>query len=157
MKDSVYLETTIISYLTARPSRDPVTLGRQTITHEWWRERRETFDLLISDLVLQEMRAGDPEAVRRRLEWATGIPSLPVTADSLALAEYLVSEGPIPADFPEDALHIAVCAVNGIDYLLTWNCTHLANASLRYDLESAVGGGGYACPLICTPEELMEP
>ena len=156
MKHRVYLETTIISYLTARSARDPVILGRQTVTREWWRVRREAFDLVISDLVLQEMQVGDSDAARRRLNLAAGIPSLPVSGESVALAELLVTEGPIPPNYAEDALHVALCAVNGIDFLLTWNCTHLANAALRFDLESAVARGGYACPIICTPEELME-
>ena len=168
MKRSVYLETTVISYLAARPARDPVTLGRQTLTREWWRVRREAFDLVIWDLVLQEMQADDSEVACSRLDMATGIPSLPVSSESVALAEMLVAEGSIPAAFVEDALHVALCAVNNseaasyrpaadIDFLLTWNCTHLANAALRFDLESAVSRGGFQCPVICTPEELMEP
>jgi len=157
VKQRVYLETTIISYLTARPAHDPVILGRQTVAREWWRVRREAFDLVISDLVLQEMQAGDTDAARSRLCLAAGIPSLPVSSESVALAELLVAEGPIPGDCPEDALHVALCAVNGVDFLLTWNCTHLANAALRFDLETTVARGGYACPIICTPEELMEP
>lgn len=157
MKQSVYLETSVISHLTARPARDPVGIARQALTRKWWQVRREAFDLVISDLVLQEMQAGDPDAARRRLEAAAGIPSLPISGESVTLAELLVAEGPIPASHPEDALHIAVCAVNGIDFLLTWNCTHLANAALRFGLENAVERGGYLCPAICTPEELMEP
>jgi len=113
--------------------------------------------LVISDLVLLEMQAGDADAASRRLALASGIPALPVNKNALKIAERLVAEGPIPAQYQEDALHVAVCAVNNIDFLLTWNCTHLANAAIRYDLESCVERTGYHCPIICTPEELMEP
>ena len=157
MKNSVYLETTIISYLAAKPSRDIFVFGRQAITQNWWQLRRESFELVISDLVLQEMQAGDADAASRRMALASGIPALPVRRNALMLAEVLVAEGPIPAHYQEDALHVALCAVNSIDFLLTWNCTHLANAAIRYDLESCVDGMGYQCPIICTPEELMEP
>ncbi len=157
LKRAVYIETTIISYLAARDSRDPVVYGRQILTREWWTLRRQEFDLVISDVVLREIQAGDVEAARRRLEFAAGIPALAVTDESLRLAKVLVVEGPVPREYPEDALHIALCAVSNADYLLTWNCTHMANAALRYDLEAVIEQNGYSCPTICTPEELMEP
>ncbi|HPO14138.1 MAG TPA: type II toxin-antitoxin system VapC family toxin [Candidatus Hydrogenedentes bacterium] len=157
MKQSVYLETTIISYLTARPAQDPIVLGRQILTKEWWQKRKDAFMIVLSDLVLQEIQAGDSEAARRRLKLASGIPSLPISNESVTLAELLVNKGPIPTEYPEDALHVALCAVHDIDFLLTWNCSHLANAVLRYDLESVVSNAGFNCPVICTPEELMEP
>jgi hypothetical protein len=157
MKSSVYIETTIISYLAAKPSRDALVLGRQAITQDWWKLRRAVFDLVISDLVLQEIQGGDADAANRRLAFASGIPALPVTRNALKIAEALTTEGPIPIQYQEDALHVALCAVNNIDFLLTWNCTHLANAAIRHDLESCVEGMGCHCPIICTPEELMEP
>jgi hypothetical protein len=157
VKRTVYIETSVISYLAARDSRDPVVYGRQILTHEWWTLRRKEFQLFISDVVLREIRAGDVEAAQRRLEYTTGVPALSLTDESAQLAEILVTEGPIPASYFEDALHIALCAINNADYLLTWNCTHLANAALRYDLEAVIDQKGYTCPTICTPEELMEP
>jgi len=157
MKNSVYLETTIISYLAAKPSKDDIVFARQMITQDWWQSKREFFDLYISDLVLQEMQAGDKNAAQRRIKAASGIPALAINDKALQVSEFLVTEGPIPAQYKEDALHIAICAVNAVDFLLTWNCTHLANAAIRYKLESCVEQMGHNCPIVCTTEELMEP
>ena len=156
MKRSIYLETTIISYLAARPANDPISLMRQTITRDWWQLRRSDFEPIISDIVLQEIQRGDADAALRRLEMVKDIPALPVTEESVRLSELLVTDGPIPAGYPEDVLHIALCAVNSIEFLLTWNCTHIANAAIRYELEVHIDRMGYDCPIICTPEELME-
>lgn len=156
MKSSVYIETSVVSYLTGRPSRDVIVAGRQALTAEWWDTRRDRFDLYVSALVVTEAEDGDPEAVRRRLSAMDGIPAATVSDEAKALARRLVHGGPMPEEYPEDALHIAVCALNGIDYLLTWSCTHLANASLRRQVERFVDKAGYRCPMICTPEELME-
>ncbi len=156
MKPSVYIETSVVSYLTGRPSRDVIVAGRQALTVEWWDTRRDRFDLYVSALVVTEAEDGDPEAVRRRLAAIEGIPAAAVSDEAKALARQLVHGGPMPQEYPEDALHIAVCALNGIDYLLTWNCTHLANASLRRQVECLLDQVGYRSPMICTPEELME-
>jgi predicted nucleic acid-binding protein len=156
MKQRVYLETTIVSYLTAHRSNDPILAAHQSLTREWWDHRRYSFDLVISELVLREASAGDPEAARRRMARLSEIVSVAISEESAVLAEALVGAGPIPAEYGEDALHIALCAVNGIDYLLTWNCKHLANAAHRYQIEEVVVYNGYECPIICTPEELLE-
>jgi hypothetical protein len=156
MKSSVYIETSIVSYLTGRPSRDVILAGRQALTVEWWDSRRDRFDLYVSALVVTEAEDGDPEAVRRRLAAIEGIPAVTISDEARALARQLIHGGPMPEEYPEDALHIAVCALNGMDYLLTWNCTHLANASLRRQVERLLDQVGYRCPMICTPEELME-
>ena len=156
MKPSVYIETSVVSYLTGRPSRDVILAGRQALTVEWWDTRRDRFDLYVSALVVTEAEEGDPEAVRRRLAAMEGIPAATISDKAKALARELVDGGPIPEQYPEDALHIAICALSGIDYLLTWNCTHLANASLRRQVERVLDQAGYRCPMICTPEELME-
>jgi hypothetical protein len=156
MKPSVYIETSVVSYLTGRPSRDVIVAGRQALTVEWWDTRRSHFDLYVSALVVAEAGDGDPEAVRRRLVAMEGLPAVMIGDEAKALARQLVHGGPMPEEYPEDALHIAVCALQGIDYLLTWNCTHLANASLRRQVESVVEQAGYRCPTICTPAELME-
>ncbi len=156
MKKKLYIETTIISYLTAMTSSNPIVAGRQALTREWWEHRRTAFDLLVSELVFEEAAAGDPKAAKRRLDYISGMDSLHISDEAVMLAEALVGEGPIPSEYGEDALHIALCAVNGIDFLMTWNCRHLANAFHRHQIEAAVEARGYRCPVICTPEELME-
>jgi hypothetical protein len=130
MKKKVYLETTIVSYLASSPSRDLVVAAHQEITREWWEEQRRSFDVYISQVVLDESGDGDREAAKRRLDLIGAIPVLVATEDVAALAEKLIAEGPIPQEAADDALHIAFAAVHGMDFLLTWNCKHLANAQL---------------------------
>ena len=156
MKSRVYIETSVISYLTGRPSRDMVIAAHQELTRQWWDERSSQFELVISELVEQEAGRGDPDASRVRIAMLEGIVILKVSDEAVSLAEHLVSSGPIPRESAADALHIAIAAVHGIDYLLTWNCKHLANASLRSRIEAIIKAAGYICPVICTPEELME-
>jgi len=156
MKPKIYIETTVVSYLTSRNSTTPLIAGRQQTTREWWETRRNLFDLTVSEIVVEEAPDGDTEAAKKRLAMLEGIPCLSLSQKVLTLAEALVSSGPIPREWIEDAFHIAIAAVNGIDYLVTWNCKHIANATLRHDIERIVEDHGYACPVICTPEELME-
>lgn len=156
MKQRVYLETSFISYLTGRPGRDMVIAAHQQLTRQWWEDRSSSFDLVVSELVVEEASRGDLDASRARLGTIQNIPILTVGPDAVSLAEMLISRGPIPHESAADALHIATAAVNGIDYLLTWNCKHLANASLRNRIEALVEDAGFACPVICTPEELLE-
>jgi predicted nucleic acid-binding protein len=156
VKQRVYIETTIISYLTGRPSRDVVIAAHQELTRQWWETRSKDFDLLVSELVREEAMKGDEKASVGRIATIAEIPILRATEPAVSLAQRLVSTGPFPREAAADALHIAIAAVNGVDYLLTWNCTHLANAVLRGRIESLVEEAGYGCPVICTPEELME-
>lgn len=156
MKQTVYVETSVISYLAGRPARDLVVAAHQELTHEWWDERSSGFQLVISELVEQEAGAGDPAASRVRLATIEGIAILALSDEALSIAEHLVDSGPIPPEAAADALHIAIAAANGVDYLLTWNCKHLANASLRVRIAALLEHAGYASPVICTPEELME-
>ena len=156
MKQRVYIETSIVSYLTARPSRDVVVAGHQELTRQWWEERSSRFELVISELVEQEAGKGDPEAAAARLTALRPTRVLAVSDAAVALGERLVSAGPIPRESAADALHISVAAVNGSDFLLTWNCTHIANAAHRHDIEALVEDAGFGCPVICTPGELME-
>ena len=155
MVPKVYLETTIPSYLTALPSRDLVMAAHQQITREWW-QGRERFELFISQIVLREASGGNAEAASRRMELVQGIPVLEVTEEASVLAEELVRRRALPESAAVDALHISVAVVNGLDYLLTWNCTHIANATIRGDVERICRSKGYEPPVICTPEELME-
>ena len=156
MKRTVYVETSVISYLTGNPSRDVIVAGRQALTIEWWGTCRHRFDVFVSALVVSEAEDGDPTAAQKRLVAIEGVPALDVSDEAKVLARKMVTGGPIPKEYPEDALHIAVCALNGIDYLVTWNCTHLANATLRRQVERFLEKAGFVCPVICTPEELME-
>jgi hypothetical protein len=153
MKSRVYIETTIPSYLTAWPSRDLVRAAHQQITQEWW-HKRLSFDLYVSRLVIQECEAGDPLAAEARLAVLVGIPLLEQLDAVAELAEDLLKGVPLPPKAAADALHIASAAVHGMHYLLTWNCTHIANATLRAMIESVCREHGYEPPLICTPEEL---
>lgn len=156
MKPKAYLETTILSYLSARPSRDLITAAHQQITHEWWRTRSADFDLYVSQAVLSEASRGDLEAVSRRLQLIQPLSVLELTEEAAILAQELVEQIPLPPKAALDAVHIALAVVNGIDYLLTWNCTHIANASLRTTIEAICRRKGYEPPVICTPEELQE-
>jgi hypothetical protein len=154
MKPTVYVETTIPSYLTSWPSRDVVRAGEQQVTRDWW-ARRSGFELRVSSLVLLECGAGDPSAAALRLAALDGVPVLAQTPEAVALAETLLREAPLPARAAADALHIAVAAVNGVSYLVTWNCTHIANATLRPRIEALCRRSGYEPPVICTPQELL--
>jgi predicted nucleic acid-binding protein len=156
MKSKVYIETSVVSYLTGRPSRDLVIAAHQELTRQWWEERAGHFVLVISELVQQEAGRGDPEASRTRVTALDGIDILKVSDEAVSLAECLVSAELIPKESAADALHIAIAAVNGIDYLLTWNCRHLANAPRRSRIEAFIKDLGFISSVICTPEELME-
>jgi predicted nucleic acid-binding protein len=155
MKKTVYIETSIPSYLTARPSRDIRVAAWQQITTQWWDEARADYDLFTSELVMVEASAGNPEAARRRLEALQGIAELPIDQEAQALADRLVSQGGVPAGAEADALHIAVAAVHRMDYLLTWNFRHIDNAATKPIIRSICTDAGYSCPEICAPMELL--
>ena len=155
MKSKIYVETTVISYLTALPSADLILAAHQQITRDWWK-RRQRFDLFISQAVLQEVAAGDTEAASLRLAALEGIPVLAIGTDTLKLAERFLLRKVIPTKAEVDAVHIAVAVVNGMDFLLTWNCAHIANAAIRGKIEETCRDMGFEPPIICTPEELME-
>lgn len=152
----VYLETSVISYLTSRPSRDVVVAGHQQVTQDWWEKQRERFHLVISELVVQEASAGDAQASAARLRVLEDLEVLEISDDALTLASKLVDPGPVPKKAVEDALHIGVAVTNGVEYLLTWNYKHLANAAMRTSIEEICRANGYEPSIICTPEELLE-
>lgn len=155
MKPAVYVETTIPSYLTAWRSPELVMAARQQVTREWWDNRRDDFDLFISQLVIDEAGSGDPDAAFRRLAILDDIPLLEPKEGADELAEALVRDLSLPDKAAADAVHIALSVVNGVDFLLTWNCTHIANAAFRPTIELACASLGYGAPVICTPEELL--
>ena len=154
-RKTVYLETSIVSYLTARPSSELLAAAGRKSTVDWWDTQRDRFDLYVSDVVIEEAGKGNPEAAARRLEALTEIPILAMTDAVLALSKALVQEGAIPAKALDDSLHIAISAVHGIDYLLTWNCRHIDNAETKPVIRGICVVNGYECPEICTPQELM--
>jgi hypothetical protein len=156
MKPKVYIETSIPSYLTARPRNDLRAMANQTTTIEWWENRRTEFDIYISEFVVAESSQGDLEAAEQRLAAIKEIPELDVTEEVRQLGGALIAEGPIPEGAEIDAYHIAIAAVNGMDYLLTWNCKHIANAVIRPQVEAVCRSHGFEPPIICTPQELME-
>lgn len=154
MKEKIYIETSIVSYYTSRPSSDIITTARQQVTQEWWEESRNQFDSYISVLVLEEARGGDPIAAENRLAALKGIPVLEITDEAEELAAAFVKFGPIPETHSEDALHIALAIVNGMDFLVTWNFHHINNARMKKDITRIAEENEYECPLICSPEEL---
>ena len=156
MMERVYIETTFVSYLTARASRDLIVAGHQQITQDWWDTRRVDYDLCVSQLVLQEAGDGDPQAAQERLDVLATMTVLEIKEKALELAEALVQAGALPAQAGNDALHIAVAAIHHVPYLLTWNCRYMANATLRAQIESVCAGKGFKAPIIGTPEEMME-
>ena len=155
MKPKIYIENSVISYLIADPSRDIITAARQALTRQWWNEKRFDYELYISEFVTLEAGAGNPEMATRRLEALTGIAEIELTETVAEFAEILVREGPLPRKAALDALHIAVAVSGGIEYLLTWNFAHLANATIRNQIGRKCRLNGYEPPIICTPEELL--
>lgn len=156
MKEKVYIETSFISFLTAQPSSDIHQMSRQIESQQWWKYHRNQFELFASDSVLLEAAKGAPEAAKRRLEILDEIYILDITTAARDLAGRLVAPNLLPKNASEDALHIAVCSIHGIDYLLTWNCKHLANAVIRRQVHHFLADEGLASPEICTPFELLE-
>lgn len=156
MAERVYIETTFVSYLTAWPSRDVVIAGHQQVTREWWDTRRASYELCVSQLVLDEAGAGDAQAAEERLVVLQPMLVLETTTEALELAKQLVQAGALPPKAVGDALHIAVAATKAVPYLLTWNCRHLANAVMRPVIEAVCSAKRFKAPIICTPEELME-
>ncbi len=155
MKASVYIETTILSYLVSRPSRDLIVAAHQQLTHEWWDRHRISYDCYISQIVLNEITKGDPTESEKRQEIANMFELLDVNDKAAAIAEELIRKQILPPKAAQDAIHIAVAVVNGMDFLLTWNCAHIANARIEREISSLCQEKGLQSPVICTPEELM--
>ena len=156
MKPRLYLETSIISYLAALPSRDLVVAAHQQITHEWWAERRHQYELCVSALVIQEIAMGDRNAAQRRLSLVESVPVLTITDEAILLGEQLQKYAMLPAKADADALHISLAAFHRIDFLMTWNCRHIANGRTRRAIDEALKAQGMVSPIIVTPEELPE-
>jgi len=144
----------MVSYLVGRLSRDVIVLGNQELTREWWLNRRENYELFVSEVVIREAMLGNQSVAQQRLEIIGALPVLRVTVEAERLAPLLLRAAGLAANAKTDALHIAVATVHGMDFLLTWNCTHIANAATRRAVESQCRSSGYEPPVICTPQEL---
>ena len=154
MPASVYIESSVISYLTARPSRDIVTAARQAITLDWWQNQRQKYEIYISALVEEEISAGDPVAAAQRTQSVSSIPSVAVSPEAQVIAANLIASKAVPPNCVEDAMHIAIAAAQGIEYLLTWNFKHINNAVTKSLIVNVIEASGYVCPILCSPEEL---
>jgi len=155
-KPTVYLETSVISYLSSRMSRDLVVAGHQQVTRAWWELHRDEFEIFVSPVVLEEISAGDPEESARRLEIIrTNAGIIRNSSEAEELAALFIKIGMLPPKAANDAAHVAVAAVKGIDYLLTWNCKHIANARVNRVILKVCQDLGYSAPLLCTPLELI--
>lgn len=151
---SVYIETSVVSYLSARPARDVVAAAWRAITLDWWENQKPRFGLYTSELTFEESRRGDPVAASRRLAVLEGIPVLPIDERAVEISETVLQSRALPSTAQADALHIGISAAYGMDFLLTWNFRHPANAANRTAIRRACSRLGYTCPEICTPREL---
>jgi len=156
MKKRVYIETTVVSYFAARPSRDIIVASHQEATRDLWPDLTAEYETYISALVYEEAGKGDPDQAKMRLAAIEPFPMLDIDDEARFLAEKIIAGRGIPADYPEDALHIAVAAVNGMEVVVTWNFAHLNNPFTRRAVRRIVEGEGYVCPESCSPQELLE-
>jgi hypothetical protein len=155
MMPAVYIETSIVSYLGQKPSNQVVSAARQLLAHRWWNLQRKNYDLVISQYVIDEASAGDPTLAAERMALLDGIPVLPHAPEIAELAEQIMSLNVLPDKAQVDALHMASVAYHEIDYLLTWNCKHIANAKILPSIFELFAKLGIYIPIICTPEELL--
>ena len=154
MKPTVYVETSVIGYLTSWPSGDLIVAARQKITRDWWRDAPAKYDLIVSDAVLREASAGDPQTVQDRLAVLHGLPVLPASQEAQDLVDALVALGALSSTDREGAAHIAFAVVNRIQFLVTWNFKHIASAALRLKINNVCTLAGYVPSIICTPEQI---
>jgi len=151
-----YIETSVIGYLSSRPTRDALTNVHQRVTEDWWEHRRGLFELYVSELVVDEAGRGNADEARRRLAFLEGLPRLKTSSAARQLAGAILQSAALPTKATADATHIAIATVNAMDFLLTWNCTHIANAIILRRVTALCRDMGYEPPIVCTPEELME-
>ena len=155
MSETVYIETSILGYLTARPGRDVVVAASIEITREWWDTRRSDFQLYSSQAVVKETSQGDAVIASQRLKILGNLPLIDLNQSVFDLAEQFLGRSSLPAKANVDAVHIAAATVHGMDYLLTWNCKHIANAQIQRKLAEISLDFGYELPILCTPYELL--
>lgn len=156
MKQKVYIETSVISYLTAKPSRDLIVAAHQQITNEWWEYALPNYDAFISPIVIEEISRGDVNAVQLRIDKTLTFPILEILPEVKSLAETYFTALTIPEKARADAYHLATASWHGIDFIVSWNCTHIVNGRIKMLIEEINARQGIRTPIICTPEELME-
>lgn len=155
MSETVYIETSILGYLTARSTKDLILAANIEITKDWWESRRNDFTLYTSEAVLNEVAQGDKEIAAQRLEILRDLSLLTLNQSVQGLAAQFLTRSNLPPKAKVDAIHIAAATVHGMDYLLTWNCKHIANAQIQGKLAEISLDLGYVLPVLCTPNELM--
>jgi PIN domain len=155
MSETVYIETSILGYLTARSTKDLILAANMEITKDWWEFRRNAFTLYTSEAVLDEVAQGDAEIAAQRLEILRNFPLLALNQAVQDLAAQFLTRSSLPPKAKVDAIHIAAATVHSMDYLLTWNCKHIANAQIQGKLAEISLDFGYVLPILCTPNELM--
>lgn len=155
MSEAVYIETSILGYLTARPTRNLILAANVEVTKEWWEFRRSSFTLYVSQVVLDEVARGDTEIALKRLQILNGLPLVELNQAVKNLSAQFLARSNLPPKASDDAVHIAAATVHGLDYLLTWNCKHIANAQIQRKLAAISLDFGYELPIICTPYELL--
>ncbi len=153
-REKVYLETSVISYLAARPSRDVFTLAKQEMTRRWWEKNRTACDFFVSDSVMYEILSGDEDAAARRLDVVAGLPVITATDALNEFHRNLFSTRIFPEKAKMDAMHLVLAAGHGMDYLVTWNCRHINNAVTKPKMRSEILKAGYNDVVIATPAEL---
>lgn len=152
----IYVETSVISYLTNRPALDVITAGHQATTWQWWGNQSKNFELVISQFVVDECAAGDPLAASKRMTTIDGLALLDASRHEVeSLARALIAAGALPAKAFIDASHIAVCAVAGVEMLLTWNFKHIANGTMLKKIQNVCNNNGFECPQLLTPLQLL--
>jgi PIN domain len=155
MSETVYIETSILGYLTARSTKNLILAANMEITKDWWEFRRNAFILYTSEAVLEEVAQGDTEIAAQRLDILRDFPLLALNQAVQDLAAQFLTRSSLPPKAKVDAIHIAAATVHGMDYLLTWNCKHIANAQIQGKLAEISLDFGYVLPVLCTPNELM--
>ncbi len=156
MAPTVYIETTVVSYLTARPSRDLVVAGHQQITADWWEHHLPHFEPFISPVVMEEISRGEPQMAAARIEAVSDFALLEVEPAVEELAGIYATAIPLPKRALADGYHLALATSHGMDFLATWNCSHMASGFIRRTVGRINASRGLGSPTICTPEELME-
>jgi len=154
MKKKLYIETSVVSYLTARLSKDIIVAGHQAATRDFW-NLLPGFEAFISELVLKEVGRGDAMAAAARIQVLEGFIELEVNEECSRVASVLVCDQALPSQYPEDALHIAVAAVHGMDFIVTWNFKHINNPLTRYRIRESLERQGFCCPELCSPDEFL--
>lgn len=155
MTETIYIETSILGHLTARPSQNVILIANMEITRQWWEDHKHKFDLYISQIVLDEVAQGDQEIANKRLELVKDFPLLNIDQSAKNLALTFLNQSNLPPKASDDALHIAIATIYELDYLLTWNCKHIANAQIQRKLAQISLDFGYKLPILCTPYELI--